>query len=81
MAKPEEFEVLIDRDGRIRLDFRGMRESSYKRIVEVLRETVGPVEAINIEADDVDPPDVHERRPTESRQSVDEEHLEQGQKS
>lgn len=60
MAEIEEFEVTIDRDGRIRLDFRGMSESSYRRIVEVLQETVGPVERLDLEAGGDEPPAVRE---------------------
>ena len=58
MAKPEEFEVIIDKDGRIRLDMRGMSAESYRRIVEVLQETVGPVQEVESEEDD--PPSVRE---------------------
>lgn len=60
MAKPEEFEVIIDKDGRIRLDMRGMSAESYRRIVEVLNETVGPVQEVESEEDD--PPSVREIR-------------------
>jgi hypothetical protein len=62
VATPEEFEVIIDKDGRIRLNFRGMCETSYRRIVEVLQETVGPAEAAEIGAEEAAPPRVRETR-------------------
>ena len=60
MAQREEFEVTIGPDGHLRLDFRGMNEESYRRIVEVLKETIGPVEPIGIVAEEGEPPGVHE---------------------
>lgn len=60
MAKPEEFIVTIGPDGRIILDFRGMTEESYRRIVETLQETVGPVERIEVQADQSPPGGVRE---------------------
>lgn len=55
MAKPEEFEIEIGPDGKIRLDFRGMEVESYRRIVEMLRDTVGPIEALDV-SDPEEPP-------------------------
>lgn len=60
MTLNEEFEVKITKDGRIYLDFRGMKESSYKRIVDLLQETVGPVHPHEIPAGEDDPPKVRE---------------------
>ena len=62
MARPEEFEITIDADGRIVLNFNGMTETSYRRIVEVLRETVGPIESLELEAEEGDPPQVNLRK-------------------
>lgn len=62
MARPEEFKITIDKDGRIHLDFRGMEESSYRRILEALQEAVGPVEAAGTQFDEADPPGVRELR-------------------
>lgn len=62
MARREEFKVTIDKDGRIHLDFRGMEESSYRRILEALQESVGPVEAADTQFDEADPPGVLELR-------------------
>jgi hypothetical protein len=76
MAQAEEFTVVIGADGRIRIDFRGMSESSYRRIVEMLEETVGPVEPIEIEAGEDEPPKVQERRPDRAP----EDRLKAGQK-
>ena len=70
MAEREEFEVSIDANGRIKLDFRGMSESSYRRIVQMLEETVGRVEPLDLEAGEDAPPKVIERqadRPPEQR--------------
>lgn len=62
MAKPEEFKFTIDKDGRVHLDFRGMEESSYRRILELLQETVGPTEAVEAQRDEAEPPGVYEQR-------------------
>ena len=43
MAHPEEFTITIEPDGRIILDGQGMHETSYRRILELLEATVGPV--------------------------------------
>jgi hypothetical protein len=64
MAKPEEFKFTIDKDGKILLDFRGMEEASYRRILELLQETVGPAEALEAQADEAEPPGVYERKRT-----------------
>lgn len=62
MAKPEEFKFTIDKDGRVRLDFRGMEESSYRRILELLQESVGPTESVEAQSDEAEPPGVYEQR-------------------
>lgn len=62
MAKPEEFKFTIDKDGKIVLDFRGMEEASYRRILQLLEETVGPTEAAEAQADEASPPGVYERK-------------------
>lgn len=62
MARPEEFEITIGADGRIELNFNGMTETSYRRIIEVLRETVGPIESLKLEAEEGDPPRVNLRK-------------------
>ena len=79
MSTPEEFEVVIGKDGRIRLDFRGMNEESYRRIVQVLEETVGPAEALEAEAEEASPPGVQRYGSGEtSAHDRDEESLRQG---
>ena len=75
MSIPEEFEVRIDKDGRIHLDFHGMEESSYKRIVEVLRETLGPVEEVTVEAEEADPATVELRRLNQKQSGKEEEQI------
>ncbi len=62
MARPEEFTFTIDKDGKIQLDFRGMEESSYRRILEMLQEMVGPTEAVEAQSDEAEPPGVYEHR-------------------
>lgn len=61
MGRPEEFRFTIDKDGRIQLDFRGMEEASYRRILQMLEEMVGPVEAAEAQAEEAPPPGVLER--------------------
>lgn len=48
MAKPQEFTITIDKDGQIILDMNGVREKSFKRILELLEETVGPVRVVEV---------------------------------
>ncbi len=74
MAKPEEFEIEIGPDGKIRLDFRGMEVQSYRRIVEMLRDTVGPIEALDM-SDSEGPP--APQRLGESNRTSDGEELRQ----
>lgn len=50
MSRPEEFTIHIEPDGRIVFDSGGMTETSYKRILELLADTVGPVQPIADEA-------------------------------
>ena len=57
VAKPEEFTVRIEPDGRIILEVEGLEETSYRRILELLEETVGPVR--QIEAAGGEPPTRH----------------------
>ena len=47
MAKPEEFIIHINPDGRVVFDGREMEESSYRRIVELLEATIGPTHTID----------------------------------
>jgi hypothetical protein len=70
MAKPEEFKFTIDKDGRIQLDFRGMEESAWRRILELLQETVGPAESVEVQSDEAEPPRVFEHRPAESHEEL-----------
>lgn len=72
MAKPEEFKFTIDKDGKIQLDFRGMEESSYRRILEMLQDMVGPVETVEAQSDEAEPPGVYEHRKgkTEEREEL-----------
>jgi hypothetical protein len=57
VAKPKEFTIVIEPDGRIILDVGGMQETSYKRILEYLEETVGPVRLVEVSPSD--PPQRH----------------------
>ena len=54
MSRPEEFTIRIEPDGRIVLDAGELQESSYRRILELLAETVGPVQPLD--AEQADPP-------------------------
>ncbi|MCL5269573.1 MAG: DUF2997 domain-containing protein [bacterium] len=56
MAKPEEFTIHIEPDGRIILEAEGLREESYRRIIAFLEETVGPVQQLEVAGD---PPTTH----------------------
>ncbi|GEM_PF-5444021 len=56
MAEAEEFEIVIEPDGQVRMDLRGVSAESYRRIVDLLRETVGHVQ--EIEVGDATPPPV-----------------------
>ncbi len=75
MAKAEEFKIVIDKDGRIRMDFRGMSGESYRRIKEMLEETVGKTERIELAAGDAMPPGGVERKDSAEAESGDEEKL------
>lgn len=46
MAKPEEFVVQIEPDGKIVLEMNGVREESMQRIMQLLQETVGPTQEL-----------------------------------
>lgn len=81
MAIPEEFEVVIGADGKIRLDFRGMSVESYRRIVEVLQETVGPAEALDIESEEDAPPRVIQSETARDRTRDEEDRIENRQGS
>lgn len=50
--------MTIHADGRIELDFRGMEATSYRRIIELLQDTVGPVEPAETETEEGTPPGV-----------------------
>lgn len=52
MKKPDEFTVRIEPDGRILFETEGLEETSYRRIVEYLEETVGPVRTLEVEPGD-----------------------------
>jgi hypothetical protein len=56
MSQPEEFTIHIEPDGRIILDGAGMHETSYRRILELLEETVGPVRHLDASEE---PPSTH----------------------
>lgn len=43
MNHPEEFTLTIMPDGRIVFDGAGMQETNYRRILDLLEDTVGPV--------------------------------------
>lgn len=77
MAKPEEFKIRIEPDGRIILNIDGMEESSYRRILELLEETVGPVSEVNIEPGDPPSRHIHPHAETGSSQAP---HIELDQK-
>lgn len=79
MAKSEEFKFTIDKDGRVKLDFRGMEESSYRRIVEMLQEMVGPVEAEEAQRDEAEPPGVYEQRKKMEQEQEELRNREEGQ--
>ena len=65
MAEPEEFTIHIEPDGRIVLDGAGMHETSFRRIIQLLEETVGPVRQLDVSTD---PPGMH-LNPTRSSRS------------
>lgn len=67
-ARPEEFTIHIEPDGRIILDGQGMRETNFRRIIELLEETVGPVQQL-----EVSPSDPPERLVHSTQQTEDEE--------
>ena len=56
MAEREEFKIKIRKDGRIEVDFRGMKIESYRRMVELMEEMVGPVRQIDEETEEAQPP-------------------------
>jgi hypothetical protein len=51
--QPEEFKIHIEPDGRIIIEGAGLEGASYRRILDFLAETVGPVRDIA----DADPSD------------------------
>lgn len=57
VARPQEFSITIRPDGKIILDMNGVRETSYRRIIEFLEETVGPVSELEVTPSD--PPERH----------------------
>ena len=57
MAQPEEFTIHIEPDGRIVLEGEGLSETSYRKIIELLEETIGPVREIQLSPQD--PPRRH----------------------
>ena len=73
MSKPEEFKIHIDDEGRIRMDFRGMKPSSYRRIIEMLEETVGPVSIPDLGEDE--PPRVLESHQEKTDASEETQHI------
>jgi len=77
VAKPEEFIVHIEPDGRIVLDGAGLHEESYRRIVALLEETVGPVREIELAPND--PPTRH-LHPFTEKEGAHVARLELGQK-
>jgi hypothetical protein len=77
VATPEEFIVRIEPDGRIVLDGAGLHEESYRRIVALLEETVGPVRQIELAPGD--PPTRH-LHPFAEKEGAQAPRLELGQK-
>jgi hypothetical protein len=77
VAKPKEFTIVIEPDGRIILDVGGMQETSYKRILEYLEETVGPVRLVDVSPSD--PPQRHLQAVHEDEEETRQLRLEQGQ--
>ena len=57
MAKPEEFTIHIEPDGRIILNEETMRTVSMKELLQLLEETVGPSHVIELAPED--PPTRH----------------------
>jgi hypothetical protein len=51
MSRPQEFTIHIEPDGRIVLDGRQMEDASYRRILELLQDTVGPARPLEVEGD------------------------------
>jgi hypothetical protein len=47
VSKPDEITIHIEPDGRIVVDGREMDEVSYRRLVELLEETIGPARELN----------------------------------
>lgn len=52
MTRPQEFTVHIEPDGRIVLNLDGLEETSYRRILDLLAETVGPVQEVGLSPED-----------------------------
>jgi len=75
VVKPEEFRIQIEPDGRVVLDGRGMELTSYRRIAELLEETLGPVQ--ELERAPNDPPRRY-IRPVESREQEESDRLDLG---
>ncbi len=79
MSQPEEFQITIEPDGRIILDGRGLHETSYRRILELLEATVGPVQ--ELQRAPGEPPATALHRPavkSEAELDTDELRLERG---
>lgn len=55
MVKPRDFSITIMPDGKIVLELDGQKETDYRRILEFLQETVGPVQALELAP--ADPPE------------------------
>jgi hypothetical protein len=71
MSRPEEIVIHIEPDGRIVLDGREMQETSYKRILDLIRETVGPAHAV--EVDGGEPPTRHLKRSPRGRRETEQD--------
>ena len=63
MARPEEYIIHIDADGRITLDGKDIHETSWRRIVDLLEETVGPVRHVQVNPEDPPRPRLHREEP------------------
>ena len=58
MAQPEEFKIHIEPDGRVIFESgTGMQETSWRRVIELIEETVGPV--VEVKTDPSDPPRIY----------------------
>ena len=59
MSEFEDIKIVIGKDGRIRVDLRGMSAESYRRVVDMLEETVGMVQEVEA-GEEEEPPKVRE---------------------